>query len=257
MELIDTHAHLTYEGLSNQLDAVLARAAEHHVGRIITVASDADDAERCLEIANSHDTVFATAGIHPHEAAKVRSGDYERIARLLTESRVVAVGEIGLDYYYDFADRDTQKRVFAAQLELARSTDLPLVIHCREAFGDCIAALKQYGYSRRRVVFHCFSGTREEAERVAAEGWRISFTGMVTFKKLTELQSIAKTYPFDRLMLETDSPYLSPEPVRHMRPNEPANVHHTARFLAGLRGESVDDLAAQTTANAREFFALE
>jgi TatD DNase family protein len=169
---------------------------------------------------------------------------------------VVAVGEIGLDYFYDFADRDTQMRVFGDQLAMAAGRDLPLVIHCREAFDDTIALLEQHGHDNKPVVFHCFTGTKEEAQRVTAHGWRISFTGVVTFKKSTELQEIARVYPAEQLMLETDSPYLSPVPVRHIHPNEPAHVAHTSRFLAALRGENPEALAAQATANTRAFFRL-
>jgi TatD DNase family protein len=256
MQLIDTHAHLTYPGLIERIDGVLANARDTGVAHIISVASSASDAESALELARAHPMISSSAGIHPHEAAKVADGDMERIAALLNDPDVVAVGELGLDYHYDFADRPTQQRAFAAQLEIARGCGKPLIVHCREAFEDCITLLEQHGYRDQPVVFHCFTGTADDAAQVASRGWRISFTGIVTFKNSTDLQAIARAYPADQLMLETDAPYLSPVPVRHVRPNEPAHIAHTAAFLAKLRGESLDDLADRTSTNAQAFFRL-
>ncbi|HRX84965.1 MAG TPA: TatD family hydrolase [Phycisphaerae bacterium] len=256
MELIDTHAHLTYPELSAQLPLVMADARAAGVARIITIGSDAVDSQAALELATTHPMLACTAGIHPHEAAKVADGDFKRIRELAADPHVVAVGEIGLDYHYDFADRETQHWVLVRQLDIARSSGKPIVVHCREAFPDCVSLLEQNGFRNRKVVFHCFTGTAEEAATLAAHGWRISFTGIVTFKNSTELQAIARDYPADQLMLETDAPYLSPIPVRSVRPNVPAHVAHTAAFLAELRGVPLEELAAQTTANARAFFDL-
>jgi TatD DNase family protein len=254
--LIDSHAHLTFDVLHDDLDAVLARAAEAEVEQIVTIGTNVEDSRRAVELADSWPQISAVVGIHPHEAAKVGPSDLDALRDLINEPSVVGIGELGLDYHYDFADRDTQRTLFEAQLRLAAEHDFPLVIHCREAVDDAIACLTAAGFDNRRAVFHCFTGTRDEADRIAEYGWRISFTGIVTFRKSTELQAIAKDYPADRLMLETDCPYLSPEPVRKIRPNEPALIRHTAQFLADLRGESLADLAAQTTANARAFFGL-
>lgn len=256
MELIDTHAHLTSPELAAQFAAVLARARAAGVGRIVAIASDAADAEAAQRLATAHADIYSSAGIHPHQAARVVDGDLERVGALWAESKTIAVGEIGLDYFYDFADKPSQQRVFAEQLERAVSANLPLIIHCRDAFDDCIAMLERYGYRGRKVVFHCFTGSRQDAARVAEFGWRISFTGIVTFRRSVELREIAREYPADQLMLETDSPYLSPEPVRSIRPNEPAHVAHTARFLARLRNTPEEEFAARTTANARAFFDL-
>jgi len=161
-----------------------------------------------------------------------------------------------LDYHYDFADRENQQRVFSRQLELALGRGKPLIIHCREALEDAVAMLVDYGFENRSVVFHCFTGTSSEADRIAEHGWRISFTGIVTFSKSGELQEIAKRYPADQLMVETDSPYLSPVPVRSVRPNVPSHVAHVARFLADLRDASYPDLVEQTSANTKLFFRL-
>jgi len=256
MELVDTHAHLTHPALLPQIGAVLARARAADVHQIVAVASDARDSHLAIELAHAHPGVFATAGIHPHEAAKAADGDFAEVRALLANDRVVACGEIGLDYHYDFAAPAAQQQVFARQLGAAGDINKPLVIHCREALDDCIRLLNQHGYRDRAVVFHCFTGSAADALRIADHGWRISFTGIVTFKGLTELQDIARSYPADLIMVETDAPYLSPVPVRHVKSNEPAHVTHTARFLADLRGTSFPDFAEQTSANARTFFGL-
>lgn len=254
--LIDSHAHLTSDALAPQVDAVLLRAREAGVTTVITIGCDARDAESCVELTKAHAEVYCAIGIHPHEAAKVREGDLECLAAMASEPRVIAIGELGLDYFYDFSDRQAQQRVLNMQLEWAARLDLPVVVHCRDAFDDVILALCDHGFKDRRVVFHCFTGCKEEARRVAENGWRISFTGIVTFKRSTELQDIARDYPADHLMLETDSPYLSPSPVRHVRTNEPAHLAHTATFLANLRGVPLDELVTTTAANTRKFFGL-
>jgi TatD DNase family protein len=200
--------------------------------------------------------VHAAVGFHPHEAGKVTDESFAAMFELWSHPKVVAVGEMGLDYHYDFADRDTQREVFARQLAEAAKRRLPVVIHSREALDDTVRILIEQGFAGRPVVFHCFTGTAEEAQRIAEHGWRVSFTGVVTFKKSDELRRIARAYPLEKLMVETDAPYLSPEPVRNKRPNEPAFVAHTARFLAELRDEPYEAFAEQTARNTREFFRL-
>lgn len=258
MTLIDSHAHLTYPELSGQIDAVMARSDDAGVGAVISIGTDLADARKSIELAARYPgRVYSGAGFHPHHSDKVAPSDFEQMAGLWADARVVALGEMGLDYHYDFADRDNQKRVFARQLELAAGVNKAVVIHCREAFTDCVPMLLDHGFAGRRVVFHCFTGTAAEAAIVAEHGWRISFTGIVTFPKSPELQQIAQDYPADKLMVETDAPYLSPVPVRSKRPNEPAFVAHVARFLADLRGAKYEGLVAQISANTRSFFGLE
>ncbi|HUU82847.1 MAG TPA: TatD family hydrolase, partial [Phycisphaerae bacterium] len=254
--LIDSHAHLTDENLIGAIDEVLGRARAGGVERIITVAQSVADAERAIELARGRDEVSATAGIHPHEAGAVRDDDWRKLEALLAEPEVVACGEIGLDYHYEFADRSLQQAVLVRQLALAGDADLPLIIHCREAFDDTIRLLTESSYSGRPVVFHCFGGRAEDAERLGEQGWRLSFTGSVTYKSARGAQDVARAYPADRLMIETDSPYLSPTPLRGRFPNEPAHLMHTARFLADLRNEPLEELIAQTAANTRDFFGL-
>ncbi len=257
MGLIDTHAHLTFPELREQVADVLARCDEAGIDRVITIGTDLADARAAIAMAERHPARIAAAGgFHPHEAGKVTDEGLAAMAKLWSDPRIVAFGEMGLDYHYDFADRRVQQDVLARQLELAKPHDRPLIIHCREAFEDLVPILLDHGFADRRVVFHCFTGTADEAVVLASHGWRISFTGIVTFKGSTELQRIARTYPASALMVETDSPYLSPVPVRSKRPNEPAHVAHTARFLAELRGVGYEELVEQTTHNARAFFGL-
>jgi TatD DNase family protein len=257
MGLIDSHAHLTYPELHDQVDDVLARARAAGVDRVITVGTTPADGERAVALARRYrGTVFAAVGIHPHHAMEAEAGDVDRVRALLDQGDVVAMGEMGLDYFYDFCPTDKQRSIFAAQLAIAAERDLPVIIHSRDAFDDTAAMLVDHGLEHRRVVFHCFTGTIDEARRLAEHGWRASFTGIVTFRKSTELQAIARDYPADQLMVETDSPYLSPEPVRGRKPNEPAHVAHTARFLAELRGVPYEPFTERTAENTRAFFDL-
>jgi len=257
MGLIDSHAHLTDPGLYGQVEAVLQRCVQSGVERVITIGTDAADAGRAIGLAERFpDQISASVGFHPHEADNVSADDIARMGEHLEHPAVVALGEIGLDYHYDLADRSRQREIFGRQLRLAADRDLPLVIHCREAFEDAVPILLDHGMRDSRVVFHCFTGTMAEAERLAAYGWWISFTGVVTFRTSTPLQAIARRYPSNKLVVETDSPYLSPVPVRGRRPNEPANVVHIARFLADLREIPFETLVEQTTRNTVDFFRL-
>ena len=257
MGLIDSHAHLTYPEFGGRMEDVLTRCTEAGVDRVITIGTSLSDARKAIELAERYPTrVHAAVGFHPHEADKVAEVDIAAIADLWDHERVVAFGEMGLDYHYDFADRGNQKRVFSRQLELARGRGKPLIIHCREALQDAVPMLVDFGFANRPVVFHCVTGTNAEADRIAEHGWRISFTGIVTFPKSGELQEIARRYPADQLMVETDSPYLSPVPVRGVRPNEPSHVAHVACFLADLRDVSYPELVEQTSANTKLFFGL-
>ena len=257
MGLIDTHAHLTFPELRDQVDAVLARCDETGVERVITVGTDLADALSAIDLARRYPgRIHAAVGVHPHEAGKVSESDLDKIIGLWDDPAVVGLGEMGLDYHYDFADRGVQRKVLERQLAAASSRSQPLVIHCREAFEDVAPLLLEHGFDQRPAVFHCFTGTAAEALKIAEHGWRISFTGIVTFPRSTELQEIAKSYPKNALMIETDSPYLSPAPVRGKRPNEPAHVAHVAAFLAQLRGVSLEELTEQTRRNSMAFFGL-
>lgn len=262
--LIDTHCHLTCPELYRQLGDVLARAQQAGVSRLITIATSPQDARRAVDIARAHPQVSFAAGVHPHEAAKVTDDDLEALAHLhrgrwrlgALEERLAAVGETGLDFHYDFAPRERQEQVFRFQLALAAETGRPVVIHAREAELRVCDILDEYPALAGRAVFHCFSKGPDVARRIFDAGNWLSFTGVLTFRNALEVQESARTAPADRIMIETDAPYLSPEPVRKVRPCEPAFVAHTARALAALRGEPPETLAARTTQNAERFFSL-
>ncbi len=261
--LIDTHCHLTFPQLREQTAAVLARAREAGVWRVITVATTPDDARDALAIVRAHDGVSFAAGIHPHEAGRA-DDDWLAALRNLHEGRwtdvppgrLVAVGETGLDFHYDFAPRDVQERIFCAQLELACRLGRPVVIHARDSERRVCEILADFPALRGRFVFHCFSADAETARRVLDAGGWISLTGIVTFANAQSVRDAARLIPAERLMVETDAPYLSPEPVRKQRPCEPAFVLHTARFLADLRKVRFEDFCRQTSENARRFFGL-
>jgi TatD DNase family protein len=238
MSLVDSHCHLDGEQFTADRQAVIARARAAGVETLVAIGL-----QQALELADADVGIYAVVGVHPHEAAKA-SGD--ETAPLLSHPKVVAVGEIGLDYHYDFAPRDVQWAVFERQLHLARTAGLPVVIHTREAWADTVAILKEHGPGRG--IFHCFSGGPAEAEEALALGFHLSFSGILTFPKADDIREAARVAPADRLLVETDAPYLAPIPFRGKR-NEPAYVVHTARRLAELRGLSFDEVAALTTAN--------
>ena len=239
--MIDTHAHL--DALDDGPEEVLARAREAGVTRILTVGM-----AQAVALAERFDNVYAIVGIHPHESA---AGDLDEVRRLHEHPKAVAVGETGLDWFRDYAPRDDQRRVFAAQLELARELGKPVVIHTRAADTDTLAALDGYDGT---VVLHCFSSPHL-LEPALERGWYVSFAGNATFPKTVDLRLAATQVPADRILAETDSPYLAPQPVRGER-NEPAFVMHTVAALAQARGEDADALAAQIDRNASACFRL-
>jgi len=255
MTLIDTHCHLTFEPLADDVPGVVERSRAAGVSRWITVGTSIEDSGRAAALAERYEGMYATVGVHPHDARLVDDAMLAELAAVARAGKVVAIGETGLDYHYHFSDPEEQKRVFAAHLEMASSLELPVVIHCREAFEDTMAILERAA-ALKGVVFHCFGGTAEQAGLVLERGYFISFTGVVTFKNAQKARDAAKIVPLDRLMVETDCPYMSPEPVRKQKPNEPALMTHTAGFLAGLKGLNPEEFAMETTRTAEAFFAL-
>jgi TatD DNase family protein len=251
--LIDTHCHLTYPGLFENVADVLARAKAAGVERVVTIGTHIADHTKALSLAKSHPGVFVSLGSHPHHAAETEEG-YEGVLEhaLKNDPKVVALGECGLDYHYNFAPRLLQKGVFLNQLEMARRLSLPVILHVREAHADALAIIE--GFPELKFVVHCFTGTPAECDQWLAKGAYIGITGIVTYKNAADVQSAAKTVPADRLLVETVAPYLSPEPVRKIKVNEPAHVAHTAAFIAQLRGTSPEELARQTTENAQRFY---
>jgi TatD DNase family protein len=246
--VIDTHAHL--DALDDR-DEAIVRARVAGVDRILTVGTDVDGCRRALAFAEQHDEVFAILGIHPHEAEHATDDDVAAVRSLLSHPKAVAAGEMGLDWYRDYAPRDAQRRLFARLLEVAAETGKPAVIHTRAADIDTLAALEHHTGT---VVLHCFSSPHLLPVALA-RGWYVSFAGNVTFPKAVDLRLAARGVPADRLLSETDCPYLAPQPVRGKR-NEPAYVAHTVAALAEVRGDDVDELAVQIDRNAAECFGL-
>jgi TatD DNase family protein len=256
MELIDTHCHLTFEQLADDIEAVLARSVLEDVIGWITVGTDPQQNRKAIELACKYKNMYAAVGIHPHDAHDVTADTLRELKELAQREKVVALGETGLDFHYNFSSPSDQKRVFAAQLKIAKELNLPVIIHCREAFDETMEILYQYGLDIRGVVFHCFSGSAEQAKIVLDYGFYISFTGVVTFKNADLISKAAKIVPTDRLMLETDCPYMSPEPMRKQKINEPALMVHTARYLAELKQMDLTDFANAVTATSKNFFDL-
>jgi TatD DNase family protein len=258
LELIDSHAHLDAAEYDADRAAMLQRARAAGVSTILTVGIGAtlDEIRGAIVLAEQHDSIFAAAGFHPHEAAKAGDAELASLAELVRNPRVVAWGEIGLDYHYDHSPRDVQAAVFRKQLELARAAKLPVIIHCREAWHDCLEILDQdWRSSGLGGVLHCFSGTAEEARRGIDMGFFVSFAGNVTFPKSQELRDVARALPLSSLLIETDSPYLAPPPHRGRR-NEPAFVAEVARTLATVRDLPVPEIAAATADNFRRLFGF-
>ena len=248
--MIDTHAHLD---AFDDPGGVLARARTAGVRQVVTVATSVPSARAALALCEREDGVYASLGLHPHEAGRVGEEDLEALRELLRHPRAVAVGETGLDYYRDLAPRDRQADVFRAQGALAADLDLPIVVHTRAADDDTVAALRELP-AGVPVVLHCFSSSAL-LEPALEHGWYVSFAGNVTYPRARELRWAAARVPADRLLVETDSPYLAPQPVRGQR-NEPAHVMHTLATLAEARGEDPATLGARIEANAAQLFAL-
>lgn len=251
--LFDSHCHLTDDAFEGDRDEVLQRAREAGVVALVTIASTPDDADAGIALARDHAWIRTTAGIHPHAAGTGTPEALERVRELLAREEVVAVGECGLDFHYDNAPRDVQRRVFGSHVELAHDTGLPLVVHARSCDEDMSAAVRDLPGGVGGVL-HCFSGSDALLEVGLEKGLYISFTGMVTFRSF-EAGHQVRAVPRDRLMIETDAPYLAPVPCRGRR-NEPAWVRHVAEAVARIRGESPDEVAEYTMRNARRFYGL-
>jgi len=252
VSLIDSHCHLNYPGLVEDEAGVLERARARGVNGFLNISTRQREWDDVIAATGRHPDVWAAIGVHPHEADQHPDLGAEALVAAAAHPKVIAIGECGLDYYYDKSDRGAQKERFAAHLEAARQTKLPVVVHTRDAEEDTVAILK--GAPGVTGVLHCFTGSRWLAEQGLSLGWRISLSGIVTFKNAQELQETAKVVPDDMLLVETDSPFLAPVPHRG-RPCEPAYVADTAAFVAGLRGVSPEALAEQTSANFFRLFA--
>lgn len=252
--LIDSHAHLDDKKFDCDREDVIRRAIGEGVTRIINIGADMESSERSVALAAAHEEIYAAVGVHPHDAAKMKPGDTETLAAWGEHPKVAAIGEIGLDYYYDLSPRETQKEMFIRQLDLARQLHLPVVIHNRDAHADTMAILKREGKGLEGVV-HCFSGSMEMARELVKLGWHLGVDGPVTFKNAAKLPEIVASVPLEFLLVETDSPYLTPAPHRGKR-NEPAYVKLVARRVAHLRGMDEDEFAVATAQNALRLFRI-
>jgi len=252
--LVDSHCHLDFPELAAERDAVVARARAAGVGCMVTICTQVNAFAGVLEVAEAYPDVYCTVGLHPHDAANEPETTAERLVALAAHPKVVGIGESGLDYYYQHSPREVQQEKFRAHIAAARQTGLPLVVHTRDADGDMAALLEEeMAQGAFGGVLHCFSSSRELAERALALGFYISLSGILTFRKADELRDIARALPLDRLLVETDAPFLAPVPHRGKR-NEPAFVARTADALAELRGLEPAEVARATTANFRALF---
>lgn len=256
MELIDTHCHLTFQPLEDNVDAVLKRSIEAGVTGWITVGTDPNENKKVLAICGKYENLYGAIGIHPHEAAKTNYSDIEELKLSAKNSKVVAIGETGLDYHYNFSPQAEQQRLFKAHLQIAAELNLPVIIHSREAYDNTVKILDDYRSSLKKVIFHCFSYSLQQAKELLDFGFYLSFTGVVTFKGAALVRESAKIVPLDRMMIETDCPYMTPEPMRKQKVNEPAFLVHTAKFIAGLKQIPFDQFLQAVTSNSRSFFSI-
>jgi TatD DNase family protein len=258
MELIDSHAHIDAPQFAEDREAMLGRARVAGVSALLAIGTGPgpEKLDAALPLAEAHDWIYTTVGIHPHEAREVTEAHLDELARLAKHPKVIAWGEIGLDYFYDYSPRDAQERVFRDQMALAHEARLPIIVHCRDAWADCLKLLEEvWRPAGLGGILHCFTSTLEDAKRGLDIGFLISFAGNSTYPKTQNLRDVAKALPLENILIETDSPYLAPQAYRGKR-NEPAYVAEVARTLASVRDLPAEEFAARTAGNFRRFFHL-
>ncbi len=253
MSLIDSHAHLEMPHFDDDRDEIVERARLAGVERIITVATNREDADKALDITRRYEDVFMALGVHPHDAKSASQKVFEEMIAVAADPKVVAWGEIGLDYHYDHSPRAVQREIFTEQIRIARKLDLPIIIHTREAWDDCLEILGREMNGEYRGVVHCFGGGVEEAQKVVDMGFHVSFTGTVTFKKNMPEHDVIRHVGMERILVETDCPYLTPKPHRGKR-NEPALLRFTAEKIAEILDMPFDEAAEIAAANTRRLF---
>lgn len=254
MRLFDTHVHMDDPRYDADREELLRGLAAAEVELILNPSANMEEARAAVALSEKYPFVYAAVGVHPSETAGFSEADCAELLELAAKPKTVAIGEIGLDYHYDDTDEETQKRAFARQLELAKEADLPVIIHSRDACADTLELVKASGV--RRGVVHCFGGSAETAREYVAMGFHVSFTGVITFKNAHRVREACAAVPLERLMIETDGPYMSPEPHRGER-NEPAFVRFVAEKMAEIKGVAPDELAEVTFENALRFFGIE
>ena len=258
MELIDSHAHIDFPQFAEDRDAMLVRARTAGVTTLLAIGSGPgpEKLDAAIPFAEQHDWIYATVGTHPHEAKELTPAHLEQLAKLAQHPRVIAYGEIGLDYFYDHSPREVQQRVFREQMDVAARAKLPIVIHCRDAWTDCLDMLeKNWRPTGLGGILHCFTSTLEDAKRGLDMGFLISFAGNSTYPKAQNLRDVAKALPLENILIETDSPFLAPQPYRGKR-NEPAYVGEVAKAIASVRNLAADEVASATAENFRRVFQL-
>lgn len=258
MELIDSHAHIDFPQFAEDREAMLERAHAAGVTTLLAIGTGPgpEKLDSALPFAEQHDWIYATIGVHPHEAKEVTPGQLDELSKLAKHPKVIAWGEIGLDYFYDHSPRETQQKVFRNQMELAAQAKLPIIIHCRDAWTDCLNMIEEnWKPTGLGGILHCFTSTLADARRGIEMGFLISFAGNSTYPKAQNLRDVAKDLPLEKMLIETDSPYLAPQAYRGKR-NEPAYVVEVARMLASVRNLSPGEIAAATTENFRRLFRL-
>lgn len=258
MELIDSHAHIDFPQFDEDRDAMLQRARDAGVQTLLAIGTGPgpEKLDAALPYAERHDWIFTTVGIHPHEAKEVTQAHLDELGRLAQHPKVIALGEIGLDYFYDHSPRDVQAKVFSQQMELARAAKLPIIIHCRDAWDDCLAQIeREWTLSALGGILHCFTGAIDHAKRALDMGFLISFAGNSTYPKARNIRDVAKVLPLENILIETDAPYLAPQPYRGKR-NEPAYVAEVVKTLAAVRDLAAEEIAAATAENFRRFFRI-
>jgi TatD DNase family protein len=258
MELIDSHAHIDSPQFADDREAMLTRAQTAGVSTLLAIGTGPgpEQLDAALPYAEAHNWIYTTVGIHPHDAKEVTPNHLETLAALAKHPKVIAWGEIGLDYFYDHSPRDIQEKVFRQQMELAHAANLPIIIHCRDAWDDCLRLLDEvWKPTGLGGILHCFTSTLAHAQQGLDMGFLISFTGNISYPKAQNIRDVAKALPLSNILIETDSPYLAPQPHRGKR-NEPAYVLEVAKALANVRDLDLQEIAAQTTGNFRRFFRL-
>ncbi len=255
MNLIDAHCHLTYEPFAD-IEAVLKRSIDAGVTGWITIGTDLQDSQKAVELANRFENMFSTVSIHPHNAKSSDAKTIAQLKELAKNKKVIAIGETGLDFHYKLSSPQEQQDSFNRLIELAKELNLPVVIHSREAFDETMEILKPHESGIKGLVFHCYTGDVRQAKIILDKGWYISLTGVVTFKNAETTREVAKYVPSDRLMIETDAPYLSPEPMRKQKINEPALLIHTAKFIAFLRAMELPKFMESSVNTTTRFFSL-
>jgi TatD DNase family protein len=255
--LIDSHAHIQGKEYVGETEAVISRAKAVGVETIIAVggAGDFSSNTDAVGLADNFPNIYATVGMHPHDAKDVADEDLQKLQALASRAKVVAVGETGLDYYYNHSPHDVQRRVFAHFIQMARNANLPLVVHERDAFRDAADLLRSQGQAQIRGVIHCFTGNYEAAREYLDLGFYLSFTGIITFKNAEPLREVVRQVPLEKMLVETDSPYLTPVPHRGKR-NEPAYVRLVAETVARVKGVSLEEVARVTSRNVRDLFRI-